>query len=88
MTVGVEIKGRVVLLPRDEVQRARDLAFAGAGSSSRLRDLGLVLDWALNSARVPSLRRSEVRELERLAAADERLSGLLPLVTRSARRAA
>ena len=59
-----------MVVPRAQVERAQRLAHAEAGVSSRLRDLALVLDWALNSTRVVALRRSEARELERLAAGD------------------
>lgn len=63
----VEVRGRTVALPRAQVERAQALAAAQAGVSSGLRDVALVLDWALNTARVVALRRSEARELERLA---------------------
>jgi hypothetical protein len=65
--VRLEIRGEVVVLPRAQAERAQSLASAQAGVSSRLRDLALVLDWALNTPRVVTLRRSEARELERLA---------------------
>ncbi len=74
--VRIEIRGRVVQLPRATVERAQQLAAAQAGVSSRLRDLALVLDWSLNSDRVVALRRSEVRELERLVEAHPALDGL------------
>jgi hypothetical protein len=65
--VKLEIRGEVVVLPRAQAERAQSLASEQAGVSSRLRDLALVLDWALNTPRVVTLRRSEARELERLA---------------------
>jgi hypothetical protein len=65
--VRLEIRGEVVVLPRAQAERAQELASEQAGVSSRLRDLALVLDWALNTPRVVTLRRSEARELERLA---------------------
>jgi hypothetical protein len=57
----------VVTLTREQALRAQSYAAAEAGTSSRLRDLALVLDWALNTPRVVALRRSEARDLERLA---------------------
>lgn len=74
--VHVEVRGQVLRLPRGLVERAQQFAAAQAGVSSRLRDLSLVLDWALNSDRVVALRRSEVRELERLVDAHPELDAL------------
>jgi hypothetical protein len=74
--VRLEIRGQLVVLPRAQVERAQRLAHAEAGVSSRLRDLALVLDWALNSTRAVALRRSEARELERLAGNDSQLAEL------------
>jgi hypothetical protein len=85
--VRIEVRGHVVQLPRTTVERAQQLAAAQAGVSSRLRDLALVLDWALNSDRVVALRRSEVRELERLVVAHAELDALA-IVFAPARRAA
>ena len=85
--VRLEIRGQVVALPRVQVERAQQLAHAEAGVSSRLRDLALVLDWALNSSRIVSLRRSEARELERLAQREPQL-GELANVLFAPRRAA
>jgi len=79
-----------VVVPRAQVERAQRLAHAEAGVSSRLRDLALVLDWALNSTRVVALRRSEARELQRLAAGDAHLAelaGILAAPRRNARAA-
>lgn len=67
MLVRLEIRGQVVVLRREQADYARALAEAQSGRSSRLRDLALVLEWALASPRVVSLRRSEARELQRLA---------------------
>ena len=87
--VTLEIRGRTVRIPRATVERAQQLAASRAGVSSRLRDLALVLDWALNSDRIIALRRSEVRELERLADAYPELEGLgAALAPSSDRRAA
>src|SRR5581483_2786720 len=74
--VRVEVRGRVVRLPRAAVERAQQFAAAQAGVSSGLRDLALVLDWALNTDRVVALRRSEVRELQRLVEAHPELDAL------------
>jgi hypothetical protein len=87
--VRVEVRGRVVQLPRAAVERAQQFAAAQAGVSSRMRDLALVLDWALNTERVVALRRGEVRELERLATVHPELEGLaVSLASRRQRRAA
>jgi hypothetical protein len=88
--VRLEIRGQLVVVPRAQVERAQRLAHAEAGVSSRLRDLALVLDWALNSTRVVALRRSEARELQRLAAGDAHLAelaGILAAPRRNARAA-
>jgi hypothetical protein len=88
--VRLEIRGQLVVVPRAQVERAQRLAHAEAGVSSRLRDLALVLDWALNSTRVVALRRSEARELERLARSDSHLvelAGILAAPRRDARAA-
>jgi hypothetical protein len=88
--VRLEIRGQLVVVPRAQVERAQRLAHDEAGVSSRLRDLALVLDWALNSTRVVALRRSEARELQRLAAGDSHLAelaGILAAPRRNARAA-
>ncbi|HZU20547.1 MAG TPA: hypothetical protein VE982_04965 [Gaiellaceae bacterium] len=86
--VRVEVRGQVVQLPRAAVERAHRLAAARAGSSSRSRDLALVLDWALNTDAAVALRRSEVRELERLAATHPELEGLLVALASAPKRRA
>jgi len=86
--VMIEIRGRAVRLPRASVEGAQQLAAAQGGVSSRLRDLALVLDWALNSDRVVSLRRSEVRELERLVEAHPQLDDLAAALAPGQQRAA
>jgi hypothetical protein len=78
--VRLEIRGQLVVLPPAQVERAQRLAHAEAGVSSKLRDLALVLDWALNSTRVVALRRSEARELERLAGSDSHLAELAAIL--------
>lgn len=79
--VRLEIRGQVMAFPRAQVERAQNLARAEAGVSSRLRDLALVLDWALNSSRVVSLRRSEARELERLALGHPQLGEIAAILS-------
>lgn len=74
--VRLDLRGRMVTLPAREVEAARDLAAAAAGTSSRSRDLALVLDWSLGSRRVVALRRSEAQELERLVRRYPALAGL------------
>jgi hypothetical protein len=74
--VRLEVRGQSVSFPRAQIERAQELALAEAGASSGLRDLALVLDWALNSPRVVALRRSEAKELERLAASHSQLDGI------------
>ncbi len=62
----LDLRGRIVTLRVSDVEQLRDVASARAGSSSRSRDLALVLDWSLSSSRVVVLRRGEAQELERL----------------------
>lgn len=64
--VTLDLRGRTVTLRVSDVEQIRDAASARAGSSSRSRDLALVLDWSLSSPRVVVLRRGEVQELELL----------------------
>lgn len=85
--VRLEIRGQQVALPRAQVERAQSLAHAQAGASSRLRDLALVLDWALNSSRVVALRRSEARELKRLALHDPQLGEIAAALSTHRREA-
>jgi hypothetical protein len=74
--VRLEVRGQAVSFPRAQIERAQALALAESGASSGLRDLALVLDWALNSTRIVALRRSEAKELARLAATHAQLDGL------------
>jgi hypothetical protein len=75
--VRLEFRGRILTFPRAQIERAQALAAAQAGSSSGLRDLALVLDWALNTSRVVALRRGEARELIRLAERHDALDGIV-----------
>lgn len=88
--VRLEVRGQTVSFPRAQIERAQSLALAESGVSSGLRDLALVLDWALNSSRVVALRRSEAKELARLAASHAQLDELaatLSALSRDARAA-
>jgi hypothetical protein len=76
MMVSIEVRGRLVSIPRAQLERAQSLAAAQAGASSALRDLALVLDWALHSPRAVALRRAEAKELERLAERHQALDGI------------
>ena len=71
--VTVDVKGQVVRLSRQQAERLRDRAAAQAGQSGRARDLALVLDWALGSARTVVLRRGEAVEFVRLTREDDAL---------------
>jgi hypothetical protein len=75
--VRLEFRGHILSFPRAQIERAQELAAAQAGASSGLRDLALVLDWALNSPRVVALRRGEARELVRLAERHDVLDGIV-----------
>jgi hypothetical protein len=72
--VKLDVHGVVVSIEPAQAERLRVAAAARAGTSSRLRDLSLVLDWALASSRVVALRRAEARELLRLVAATPELA--------------
>ncbi len=85
--VKLDVHGVVVSMEPEQAERLRLVAAAQAGSSSRLRDLALVLDWALASTRVVALRRSEARELLRLVEATPELTDVAD-VLESVRRAA
>lgn len=78
----------MIALSREDAERLQAAAAADAALSSRRRDLALVLDWALASPRVVVLRRSEARELGRLAAADPSLTFLADALASAGRRSA
>jgi len=86
--VRLDVRGRVIVLQREQAERLQAAAAADAASSSRRRDLALVLDWALASPRVVVLRRSEARELGRLAESDPSLAFLASALSPAARRSA
>ena len=86
--VRLDVRGRVIVLQREDAERLQAAAAADAALSSRRRDLALVLDWALASPRVVVLRRSEARELGRLAENDPSLSFLADALSSPGRRSA
>jgi hypothetical protein len=86
--VRLDVRGQIVVLRREDAERLQAAASAEAGLSSRSRDLALVLDWALASPRVVVLRRSEARELERLAAGKPSLAFLAEALGSARRRSA
>jgi hypothetical protein len=65
-------------LARDVVERLRDAAAAMAGRSSAARDLGLLLERALEGGRQVALRRGETKTLLEVA----RAAGLFEVVAR------
>jgi hypothetical protein len=86
--VRLDVRGRLVVLEREDAERLQAAAAADAAVSSRRRDLALVLDWALASPRVVVLRRSEARELGRLAEGDPSLAFLADALAAAGRRSA
>ena len=61
-----DLNGRKVALEEEVVRRLRTKALAGAGSSSTLNDLAVILGRALSDGRPVTLQRAEARALERL----------------------
>ena len=61
-----DLNGRKVVFEEKAVRRLRTKARAGAGSSSALNDLAVILDRALGDGKPVTLRRAEARPLERL----------------------
>ena len=86
--VRLDVRGLVVVLTREDAARLQAAAAADAAVSSRRRDLALVLDWALASPRVVVLRRSEARELARLAQGDPSLAFVTDAIAAAGRRSA
>jgi len=74
--VRLDVRGQLVSLRREDAERLRAAAARVAATSSRRRDLALVLDWALASPRIVVLRRAEARELAALLAEDHSLADL------------
>jgi hypothetical protein len=61
-----DLNGRKLALEEAVVRKLRERALAGAGSSSTLNDLAVILARALSEQRPVTLRRAESRALERL----------------------
>jgi hypothetical protein len=86
--VRLDVRGQIVVLRREEAERLQAAAAAEGGFSSRSRELALVLDWALASPRPVVLRRSEARELARLATTNASLGFLADALGASGGRSA
>ena len=86
--VRLDVRGQIISLPRADAERLRASANASAATSTKRRDLALVLDWALASPRTVALRRSEARELASLLAEDPQLAHLADALTGAERRTA
>ena len=61
-----DLNGRRLALEETVVRVLREKALAGAGSSSTLNDLAVILARALSEQKPVTLRRAESRALERL----------------------
>ena len=61
-----DLNGRKLALEETVVRELRERALAGAGSSSALNDLAVILARALSEQKPVTLRRAESRALERL----------------------
>jgi len=61
-----DLNGRKLALDETVVRDLRERALAGAGSSSALNDLAVILTRALTEKKPVTLRRVESRALERL----------------------
>jgi hypothetical protein len=61
-----DLTGRKLVLDEQTVRELRERALAGAGSSSTLNDLAVILTRALSEPKQVTLRRAESRALERL----------------------
>lgn len=61
-----DLNGRRLILEEATVQELRIAALAGAGSSTTLNDLAVILSRALSDPKVITLRRAESRALEHL----------------------
>jgi len=64
--IDFDLNGRKVALDETTVRRLRANAKAGAGSSSMLNDLAVILARALSEGKPVTLRRAEARALERM----------------------
>src|SRR5436190_24283149 len=61
-----DLNGRELALDETVVRELRAKALAGAGSSSTLNDLAVILSRALSEQKSVTLRRAESRALEQL----------------------
>jgi hypothetical protein len=61
-----DLNGRKLVLDDAVVEELRGRALAGAGSSSTLNDLAVILTRALSEQKRITLRRAESRALDRL----------------------
>jgi hypothetical protein len=66
VTIEFDLNGRKVVLDAEVVRALRAKARAGAGSSTTLNDLAVILDRALAEGKPVTLRRAEARALEGL----------------------
>ena len=64
--IEIDLNGRKLALEETVVRELRGRALAGAGSSSALNDLAVILERALSEQKPITLRRAESRALERL----------------------
>jgi hypothetical protein len=65
-----DLNGRKIALAETTVRRLQAMANAGAGSSSMLNDIAVILGRALSEGNPVTLRRAEARALERLLERD------------------
>ena len=61
-----DLNGRRLVLEETVVRKLQADALAGAGSSTTLNDLSLILSRALSDRKVITLQRAESRALEQL----------------------
>ena len=64
--IDFDLNGRKFALDESAVRELRERALAGAGSSSTLNDLAVILMRALSEQKPVTLRRAESRALEAL----------------------
>jgi hypothetical protein len=64
--IDFDLNGRRLSLEEATVQELRANALAGAGSSTTLNDLAVILSRALSDRKVITLRRAESRALQDL----------------------
>ena len=64
--IDFDLNGRKLALEETVMRRLQTRAEAGAGSSSMLNDLAVILRQALSEGKSVTLRRAETRALQRL----------------------